>query len=323
MASKFTVPLSKIIEKLNLEMIVMPDDPSKILVSSKDINRLGLELTGFIDYFDNNRLMVMGKEEDSFLSNFHREEIYRNMEKIFSFNPPALIIANNMNPIEEIVSAAKKHNVPILRSKNTTSELIALLVSFLKIELAPRITIPGVFLEVYGEGALIVGDSGVGKSETAIELIQRGHRLVADDSVEVRKINEKTIVGTSPENIRHFIELRGIGVINARRIFGIGSVKVAQNIDIVINMEPWSNTKVYDRLGIDNEYTKILGVKIPVVTVPIKTGRNLSVIIEVAAMNNRQKRMGYNAAQELLKRLGMDYTSDDNITRNQISWHNI
>ena len=321
MPSKFTVSLLKIISKLSLEVVFMPDDPDKILISSKNINRLGLELTGFIEYFDNYRLLVMGKEEDSFLNNFKNEEISINMEKIFSFNPPALVIAHGIEPHEEILKAARKYNVPILRSKLTASALIATLVSYLSVELAPRITTPGVFLEVYGEGVLIVGDSGVGKSETAIELIQRGHRLVADDSVEVRKINEKTIVGSSPENIRHFIELRGIGVINARRIFGMGSIKVSQNIDIVINMETWSSTKVYDRLGIDNEYTKILGIEIPVVTVPIKPGRNLAVIIEVAAMNNRQKKMGYNAAQELLKRLGMDYSSDDDITRNQMSWN--
>lgn len=196
--------------------------------------------------------------------------------------------------------------MPVLRTTESTSNVVASLVAYLNVELAPRITRHGVLVEVYGEGILLVGDSGVGKSETAIELIKRGHRLIADDAVEIRRVSSKSLVGQSPENIRHFIELRGIGIINARRIFGMGAVKLQEKIDMCINLEIWDATKVYDRMGMDSEYTEILGIKVPVMTIPVKPGRNLAIIIEVAAMNNRQKKMGYNAAYELLSALGMD-----------------
>ena len=179
------------------------------------------------------------------------------------------------------------------------------MIATLKVDLAPRITRHGVLVEVYGEGILLLGESGVGKSETAIELIKRGHRLIADDAVEIRRVSDKTLVGSSPANIRHFMELRGVGIINARRIFGMGSVKMTETVDMVISLEQWDKTKVYDRMGMNDEYTEILGIKVPSLTIPVKTGRNLAIIIEVAAMNNRQKKMGYNAAQELLKQLGM------------------
>jgi HPr kinase/phosphorylase len=209
----------------------------------------------------------------------------------------------------ELLSAAEKYGVPVLSTPDTTSSLVAALVSYMNVELAPRITRHGVLVEVYGEGILLVGDSGVGKSETAIELIKRGHRLIADDAVEIRRVSAKSLVGTAPENIRHFIELRGIGIINARRIFGMGAVKITEKIDMVINLEIWDNSKVYDRMGIDSEYTEILGIRVPVLTIPVKPGRNLAIIIEVAAMNNRQKKMGFNAAQELLSSLGMDIST--------------
>jgi HPr kinase/phosphorylase len=209
----------------------------------------------------------------------------------------------------ELLSAAKTYEVPVLSTPDTTSSLVAALVSYMNVELAPRITRHGVLVEVYGEGILLVGDSGVGKSETAIELIKRGHRLIADDAVEIRRVSAKSLVGTAPENIRHFIELRGIGIINARRIFGMGAVKITEKIDMVISLEIWDNSKVYDRMGIDSEYTEILGIKVPVLTIPVKPGRNLAIIIEVAAMNNRQKKMGFNAAQELLSSLGMDIST--------------
>ena len=196
----------------------------------------------------------------------------------------------------------------------------AALVSYLNVELAPRVTRHGVLVEVYGEGVLLIGDSGVGKSETAIELIKRGHRLIADDAVEIRAVSKKSLVGSSPENIRHFIELRGIGIINARRIFGMGAVKLTEKIDIVINLEIWDSSKVYDRMGMDNEYMEILGVNVPVLTIPVKPGRNLAIIIEVAAMNNRQKKMGYNAAQELLQSLGMEISVDQESGKNKIDW---
>ena len=319
MASNFSVSLTHIINELSLNIAFMPDDPDKILISEKDVNRLGLELTGFFDFFNNARLVIMGRTENSYLSGLSGNERYKILDGIFSYKPPAVIITRNIEPYPELIKAAKKNFIPILRTTETTSTFIANIVEFLDIKLAPRITRHGVLFAVYGEGVFITGNSGVGKSETAIELIQRGHRLVADDAVQIRKLNDKRLKGSAPKNIRHFIELRGVGIINARRIFGMGSIKVTQEIDMVVNLELWDNSKIYDRMGMENEYTEILGVKIPIVTIPVTPGRNLAIIVEVAAMNNRQKKMGYNAAKELLDTLGMDYSGDDTITSNQIS----
>ena len=227
------------------------------------------------------------------------------IDSSFSFGPPAVIICRDIEPSNAILESAKLHKVSIFSTPQSTSDLTASLVQYLNKELAPRITRHGVLVEVYGEGCLLTGDSGVGKSETAIELIKRGHRLVADDAVEIRRTSLTTLYGQSPENIRHFIELRGIGIINARKLFGMGAIKLQEKIDMVINLEQWDSSKVYDRMGLDNEYMKILGIEVPTLTIPVKPGRNLAVIIEVAAMNNRQKKMGYNAARELLKNLGM------------------
>lgn len=306
MTSDFSVSLDKIIEELSLEPRFIPKSPEEILISSVDINRPGLELTGYFEFFDKERIIILGNTEFSYLRRFGSEQQRHVLDAIFSFGPPAVIVARSLEPTNEIMASAKEHNIPILSSSDTTSALSAALVSLLNTELAPRITRHGVLVEVYGEGCLIIGDSGVGKSETAIELIKRGHRLIADDAVEIRRVSNKTLVGTSPENIRHFIELRGIGIINARRLFGIGAVKLTESIDLVINLELWDKTKVYDRMGIDNEYMEILGIDVPVVTIPVKPGRNLAIIIEVAAMNHRQKALGYNAAHELLESLGME-----------------
>ena len=224
--------------------------------------------------------------------------------------PPAIIIARGHEPSDAIKKSAELNEIPILLTTETTSATSAALITFLNAVLAPRITRHGVLVEVYGEGVLLIGDSGVGKSETAIELIKRGHRLIADDAVEIRRVSNRTLVGSSPENIRHFIELRGIGIINARRIFGMGAVKLTEKIDMIINMEQWDTEKVYDRIGMDNTYTEIMGIQVPMMTIPVKPGRNLAIIIEVAAMNNRQKKMGYNAAKELLQSLGMDVDDD-------------
>jgi len=302
----FTVPLSKVIKELALETIFMPGDPENILISSMDVNRPGLELNRFYDYYDTRRIIVFGNAETSFLKSISSQERAEVLNEIFSKKPPAAIVARNIEPMPELLNAVKVNEIPLLGTPETTSSLVAALVSFMNVELAPRITRHGVLVEVYGEGILLVGDSGVGKSETAIELIKRGHRLIADDAVEIRRVSAKSLVGQAPENIRHFIELRGIGIINARRIFGMGAVKMTEKIDMVINLEIWDNQKVYDRMGIDSEYTEILGIKVPVLTIPVKPGRNLAIIIEVAAMNNRQKKMGYNAAQELMQNLGMD-----------------
>ena len=319
MSSNFSISLTSLINGLSLHIAFMPDDPDKILISEKDVNRLGLELTGFFDFFNNTRLVIMGRTENAYLSGLSSDERYKILNGVFSFKPPAVIITRNIEPYPELIRAAKKNFVPILRTAEITSNFIADIVEFLDIKLAPRITRHGVLVEVYGQGIYIVGDSGVGKSETAIELIQRGHRLVADDSVQIRKINDKKLIGSAPKNIRHFIELRGVGIINARRIFGMGSIKVTQEIDLVVNLEMWNSSKIYDRMGMENEYTEILGVNIPIVTIPVTPGRNLAIIVEVAAMNNRQKKMGYNAAKELLDGLGMDYSGNDTVTKNQIT----
>ena len=306
MSAKYTVPLSKVIKELSLDVISMPCNPDDILVSSMDVNRPGLELNGFYDYYDTSRILIFGNAETAFLNSVSPEKRKKVLDEIFSKKPPAAIVARNLKPVPELVEATRENSVPLLSTPETTSSLVAALVSFMNVELAPRITRHGVLVEVYGEGILLVGDSGVGKSETAIELIKRGHRLIADDAVVIRRVSAKSLVGEAPDNIKHFIELRGIGIINARRIFGMGAVKLTENINLVINLELWDNQKIYDRMGIDDEYTEILGIKVPYLTIPVKPGRNLAIIIEVAAMNNRQKKMGYNAAHELLKNLGMD-----------------
>ena len=320
MSQTFTVPLSSVMKELGLETIYMPENGENILISSKDVNRPGVEFTGFLDFYDNKRILVVGHTENAFLGRYSQEERERALEGLISRKPRAIIICRSLKPYPEMMEAAKRHGVALLGTADTTSSLVAALVSYMNVELAPRVTRHGVLVEVYGEGILLVGDSGVGKSETAIELIKRGHRLIADDAVEIRRVSKKSLVGTAPENIRHFIELRGIGIINARRIFGMGAVKLTEKIDMVINLEIWDKTKVYDRMGMENEYTEILGLRVPVLTIPVKPGRNLAVIIEVAAMNNRQKKMGYNAAKELLQNLGMTYNDDDN-GNPKINWN--
>ena len=320
MSQTFTVPLSSVMKELGLETIYMPENGENILISSKDVNRPGVEFTGFLDFYDNKRILVVGHTENAFLGRYSQEERERALEGLISRKPPAIIICLSLKPYPEMMEAAKRHGVALLGTADTTSSLVAALVSYMNVELAPRVTRHGVLVEVYGEGILLVGDSGVGKSETAIELIKRGHRLIADDAVEIRRVSKKSLVGTAPENIRHFIELRGIGIINARRIFGMGAVKLTEKIDMVINLEIWDKTKVYDRMGMENEYTEILGLRVPVLTIPVKPGRNLAVIIEVAAMNNRQKKMGYNAAKELMQNLGMTYNDDDN-GNPKINWN--
>ncbi|WP_411677386.1 HPr(Ser) kinase/phosphatase [Caproicibacter sp.] len=306
MSAKYTVPLSKVMKELSLNVISMPCEPDEILISSMDVNRPGLELNGFYDFYDTTRILIFGNAESAFLNSISSQKRKDVLNAIFSQKPPAAIIARGLKPLPELLEAVRENSVPLLSTAETTSSLVAALVSFMNVELAPRITRHGVLVEVYGEGILLVGDSGVGKSETAIELIKRGHRLIADDAVTIKRVSAKSLVGEAPDNIKHFIELRGIGIINARRIFGMGAVKVSEKIDMVINLEIWDNQKIYDRMGIDSEFTEILGIKVPVLTIPVKPGRNLAIIIEVAAMNNRQKKMGYNAAEELLSNLGMD-----------------
>ena len=311
MANKFNVSLEKIIQNFNLEVIYMPKDASEILIDENDVTRPGLQLMGFYEYFNPERMQIIGKMEFAYLSTIDEATRYQRLDMLLSQHIPALIISRELPYFSEMLELAKKYEVPLLRSKESTSNFIAGLIAFLNMNLAPRITRHGVLIEIYGEGVFITGESGVGKSETAIELVKRGHRLVADDAVEIRKVSNDSLMGSSPDNIRHFLELRGIGIINARRLFGIGAIKNTEKIELVVEMELWNPEKIYDRMGVDTQYVSILGVKVPSLTIPVKPGRNLAVILEVAAMNNRQKKMGYNAATELLDHLGLDMESKE------------
>ncbi len=305
MATVFSVTLEKIKNEFSLEEIHSPFNCADKLIISNDINRPGLNFVGDYEFYDDRRIQILGNAEHGYLRKLSKEKRCEVLEEYMSHNPPLVVITRNNEIFPELLESAKKHNVFLMRTELSTSRFLAGIVSFLHVELAPRITCHGVLVEVYGEGILLLGESGVGKSEAAIELVKRGHRLIADDAVEVRRVSAKTLVGASPENIRHFVELRGIGIINVRQIFGIGAVKVTEKVDMVINLEQWDNKKVYDRMGLENEKTDILGVKVNSLTLPVRPGRNLAVIIEVAAMSNRQKKMGYNAAEELMKQLGM------------------
>lgn len=317
MKTKYSVALERIINEFHLETLYMPCDPKDVSVSTTEINRPGLQMAGYYEFFDADRIQIFGKSEQSFLDRFTEEKAEQRLRDFFSKKPSAVVIARNLEVGEMYVNTAKEYGVPLLRTGDSTSDFTSALIAFLNLHLAPRVTRHGVLVEVYGEGILLLGESGVGKSETAIELVKRGHRLIADDAVEIRKVSNKSLVGTAPDNIRHFIELRGIGIINASRIFGAGAVKLTEKIDLVINIEPWDVNKVYDRMGLESQTTEILDLNIPSLTIPVKPGRNLAVIIEVAAMNSRQKKLGYNAAEDLLQKLGMmDDTPTPTVEKN-------
>ena len=306
MSEQFFVTLKQVIDEFKLEVLCMPDDPETIRITENDITRPGLQLMGFYEYFNPERIQIIGKMEFAYLSTIDENERVRHVEALFAQHIKALCLSRGLPCFAEMLTLAQKYHVPVLRTAESTSHFTSNLLSFLNLHLAPRVTRHGVLIEIYGEGIFITGESGVGKSECAIELVKRGHRLVADDAVEIRKVSNTNLVGTSPENIRHFLELRGIGIINVRRLFGMGAVKLQQEIDMIIELEPWDSSKIYDRMGVDEQYANILGVKVPSMTIPVKPGRNTAVIMEVAAMNSRQKKMGYNATQELLHQLGMD-----------------
>ena len=306
MAEKYYITLKKIIEDNNLEIVYIPKSADEIHITTNEVNRPGIQLAGYTDFFDPLRVQILGWTELGFLQKMNDVDREKALGYWLSLHPAAAVVTRGLDIPDYFVDACAKYEVPLLKTSRETSPFLASLIAQLNRELAPRITRHGVLVEVYGEGVLIVGESGAGKSETAIELIKRGHRLIADDAVEIRKLGDNTLEGSSPSNIRHFIEVRGIGIINAGRIFGMGAVKPNEKIDMVIQLEEWDATKAYDRLGIDNEYTKLLDVKVPVITVPITPGRNLAVIVETAAMNNRQKKMGYNGAKELMQGLGID-----------------
>ena len=303
----FAVSLKRLVEKVSLEVTYAPCELDKISVEIAEVNRPGLFLTGYYDYFDKLRLQIMGLAEMNFLAGLAPEKRRERLDQLFRQQPPAVIVCRSeeLEPFPEMLELAQQHKVALLRSNEMTCTLMGSLISVLNLELAPRITRHGVLVEVYGEGILILGDSGVGKSETAIELVKRGHRLIADDAVELRRVSYRKILGTAPANIRHFIELRGIGIINVARVFGIGSVRSSVEVEMVVQLEPWDRTKNYDRTGLETEYYDILGVKVPSMLIPVMPGRNLAVILETAAINNRQKEMGYNAAKELLTQLGL------------------
>ena len=302
----YTVPLSKLAEHLDLETVYTPTNLEDIMICSPNVNRPGLIVTGYSKYFDSTRVQIIGLMETSYLSELTPELRAERVDNLFARKPPVIILSHGVTPLPEFLTYGEKHAVPVLRSMAITSVLMGDIINFLSLELAPRITRHGVLVDVYGEGILILGDSGVGKSETAIELVKRGHRLVADDAVELRRLSDHTIVGTSPENIRHFIELRGIGIINVARVFGMGAVKASKRVELVIELEPWDKTKAYDRTGLDTPSYDILGVPLSSMVIPVMPGRNLAVIVETAAINNRQKAMGYNAAKDLLQRLGLE-----------------
>ncbi len=321
LSAKYSISLAKIAKIHGLETVYAPKDLSEIMVTSPDVYRPGLLLSGFSKYFVPERIQFLGITEVEYLKSSKDDERVRKIKRLLSKRPVAVVISRNQEFAPEFIELAEKYEVPLLSTPDGTSSCMSSLITYLSAELAPRITRHGVFVEVYGEGVLILGDSGVGKSEIALELIKRGHRLIADDAVEIRQVSRKTLVGSAPENIRHFIELRGVGVVNARRLFGVGSVKVSDKIDMVVQLEQWDPEKSYDRLGLDSETMDILGVSVPISVVPVTPGRNISIIIEAAAMNNRQKKMGYNAARQLLHNLGM--TDDIVPEEDELEiWHN-
>ncbi|MBP3592618.1 MAG: HPr(Ser) kinase/phosphatase [Clostridia bacterium] len=299
----YEVALSKVIGEFHLETIYLPDLPENIKITCARVNQPGLQMVGFYDHYEQARLQIIGKVENLFLAQLPKEERSRRLEDFFRSAPVGVIFTSSIDLLPETVQLSQKYHVPLLRTEMSTSEFMAALISYLNVQLGPRITRHGVLVEVYGEGVLLLGDSGVGKSETAIELVKRGHRLIADDAVEIKRVSATTLVGRAPEIIRHYVELRGIGIVDVRRLFGMGSIKETEKIDMVINLEPWQQGKMYDRFGLEEQTTEILGIHVPTIVIPVCPGRNLSVVIEVAAMNNRQKRMGYNTAEEFNKRL--------------------
>jgi HPr kinase/phosphorylase len=275
----------------------------KIKISQPEVNRPGLALSGFFEFFDPNRVQLFGNAEHQYIASLSKKERLYRLEQFAVHHPPVIILTTNLPVFDEIEYVVKKYGIALLRTSETTSAFQASLIASLNIHLAPRITRHGVFVEVYGEGVLIFGESGVGKSETAIELVKRGHRLIADDAVEIKRVSSKTLVGTAPEIIRHYVELRGIGIVDVRRIFGMGSVKMSEKVDMIVKLEAWDKNKVYDRIGLETEITNILGLDIVTQTIPVRPGRNLAIILESAAMNNRQRKMGFNTAEEFNQRM--------------------
>ena len=311
MIDTYSIALHTLVEKLNLTIAFQSTDYNSVRLTVEDVARPGLQLAGYFDHFEPMRLQIMGNVEMSYLSKLSPQDRAVTYDRLFSYKFPALLISRGIQPDELCLMMAKKHNVTVLSTTDATGTLITNIISFLSSALAPRITRHGVLVEVYGEGILLMGDSGIGKSEAAVELLKRGHRLIADDAVEIRKIGNTTLIGTAPELIRNYIELRGIGIINVAKLFGMGAVRTENEINLVVNIVPWNTQEVYDRLGLEDQYTEILGIKVPMNTIPITPGRNLAMILEVAAMNNRQKKLGYNSALEFTEQINKHF--DQNI----------
>ncbi|MFO7636277.1 MAG: HPr(Ser) kinase/phosphatase [Clostridia bacterium] len=303
----YSVDVLNIVEKFNLEVIYAPENIKDKKVTIVEVHRPGLQLSGYMGNFFPESIQLLGKMEMSYLETFGNQTRLKKLDRFMHSHMPCIIISRTQHVYDEIVKVARKYKVPILRTDEMTSRFLASLVSFLNIELADRINIHGELLEVYGEGILITGESGVGKSETALELVKRGHRLIADDVVEIRKVSEKTLLGTSPADIRYFMELRGIGIIDVKSLYGVGAIKQLDNITMAINLELWDESKNYERLGLVEEYRDFLGIKVPSLTIPVRPGRNLAIIVEVAAMNIRQINMGYNAAKVMSERVGKKF----------------
>ena len=306
-----SVKLSKVIEKMGLKNLTPDIDAGGIRITQPDINRPALQLTGFFDHFDTDRIQIIGYVEAAYLENLDLERKIKIYNQLLSSNIPCLIFCREIKPDQELLDLAAHYEVPILVTASSTSSFMAEVIRWLKVQLAPTISIHGVLVDVYGEGVLIMGESGIGKSEAALELIKRGHRLVTDDVVEIHKVSEETLIGTAPEITKHFIELRGIGIIDVKSLFGIESVKDTQAIDMVIKLEDWNKDTEYDRLGMEEEYTEFLGNKVICHALPVRPGRNLAVIVETAAVNYRQKKMGYNAAKELYNRVQRNLAKRD------------
>ena len=309
MINMCSILLTELVEEFDLEVVYQASDYEKIRLTVEDVSRPGLQLAGYFDHFEPMRLQVMGNVESSYIQKLSPDKRAITFNRFFSYKFPALLISRN-SPVDPLcLEMAKKHNVTLLRSKEATSTIVSAIIAYLKSALAPSITRHGVLVEVYGVGMLLLGESGLGKSEAAVELLKRGHRLVADDAVEIRRVSTGSLMGTAPKLIRNYVELRGIGIINVAKLFGMSAVKDENPIDLVVNIVPWNNNETYDRLGLEDKYTEILDVKVPMNTIPITPGRNLAVILEVAAMNCRQRDMGYNPAKEFTEQMNAHFAA--------------
>ncbi len=306
----YSVPLTTLVKEFELEVAYESSDYNAIQLTVADVSRPGLQLAGYFDHFEPMRLQVMGNVEISYLQKLTQQERELTLDRYYAYKFPALLVTR-YNPLEPVcLELAKKHDITVLRCHEATSTIVSAIIAYLSAALAPRITRHGVLMEVYGEGILLLGESGMGKSEAAVELLKRGHRMIADDAVEIRKVGA-TLIGTAPDLIRNYVELRGIGIVNVAKLFGMGAVKFENEINLVVNIVPWKEHEAYDRLGLEEQHMEILGVQVPMNTIPITPGRNLAVILEVAAMNNRQRKIGYNPAKEFTEQMDSHFRQNN------------